>query len=576
MSNNQDPNNIDLTLFLDLCHAIINKKPYLGVGYTDIPRLVRLAQYERNITKSLLKELVDELAPPEVEDIQIDQSLIHKRQEELREILRWLIPSMSIGGKVPIPYTILVESSEGQGKTKMLTALYSAIRKLSPDAVHVLDGDDEGSGTYKRGSVLLVDGGKNLNSSSRLPHSLIYVVFTNSADAEKARKNLNSPVFRFKLEPMDSSDVLECIRKGSILPNAEKLIDPDDLQYLLDNDLSPKDLIACIRITNSLSEYKEKKSGQFDRNILYLASEKLGIFKGSNVPLEELRSFMKSRVYGQDSIVEDLVVSIAKFRYGLRDPKKPLLTAMFIGTTGTGKTSTAKVVSEAIFGHDDIIKLDMGEYNQSHTSSNMFGAPPGYVGYNTDPYLVTELKKNKSRVVLLDEIEKAHPTILSSILHILDEGKFTTGKSESLDMTGCVIILTSNSLTDKLGKPKIGLRGSEEESGYTVKEVREMLAKQFPPEFVNRIDIMAVFDKLTDDAAMAIAKRELEKTKRSMLAKGIEFTYDKSLLKQIAKKYNKEFGGRDVIRLVEKIRTNLVSDILKEKENVKKIKARLA
>ncbi|MDQ3962501.1 MAG: ATP-dependent Clp protease ATP-binding subunit [Actinomycetota bacterium] len=274
---------------------------------------------------------------------------------------------------------------------------------------------------------------------------------------------------------------------------------------------------------------------------------------------------LHKRIVGQHDAIEAVSRSIRRTRAGLKDPKRPAGSFIFLGPSGVGKTETAKTLAEFLFGDEDaLIQLDMSEYMEKHTVSRLVGSPPGYVGYEEGGQLTEAVRRRPYAVVLLDEIEKAHPDVFNTLLQILEDGRLTDAQGKAVDFKNTVIIMTSNLGTRDLRKPAMGFGQAGEELTYEkMKErVGEELKKNFRPEFLNRIDEVIVFHELRRDEVKSIVDlmiRRLEGQLRSQDV-GIELTETaKELL--AARGYDPALGARPLRRSIQR----LVEDPLSEK-----------
>ena len=271
------------------------------------------------------------------------------------------------------------------------------------------------------------------------------------------------------------------------------------------------------------------------------------------------------RIVGQHDAIQAVSRSIRRTRAGLKDPKRPAGSFIFLGPSGVGKTETAKTLAEFLFGDEDaLIQLDMSEYMEKHTVSRLVGSPPGYVGYEEGGQLTEAVRRRPYSVVLLDEIEKAHPDVFNTLLQILEDGRLTDAQGKTVDFKNTVIIMTSNLGTQNLRKPAMGFGQAGEELTYDkMKErVQEELKKNFRPEFLNRIDEVIVFHELTRDEVKSIVDLMIRRVEEQLRSQdvGIELTEAaKELL--AARGYDPALGARPLRRSIQR----LVEDPLSEK-----------
>ena len=309
-----------------------------------------------------------------------------------------------------------------------------------------------------------------------------------------------------------------------------------------------------------------------EENIAEVISNSTGIptdkiSKNENDKLKNLENKLHERVIGQNEAVEAVAKAIRRGRVGLKDPNRPIGSFLFLGPTGVGKTELSKAVAESLFGGEkDLIRIDMSEYMESHSVSKLIGSPPGYVGFEEGGQLTEKIRRKPYAVILLDEIEKAHPDVMNILLQILDDGRLTDSNGRTVDFKNTVIIMTSNIgarlITEKknLGFSK-AQEDSEKDYENTKKDVMAELKKEFRPEFINRIDEIIVFHKLNDDEIKQIIDLMLKQVQNRLKQQKIELKIDNSVKELIAKQgINKSFGARPLRRTIQ----NLVEDSLAE------------
>ena len=275
-----------------------------------------------------------------------------------------------------------------------------------------------------------------------------------------------------------------------------------------------------------------------------------------NNRLRNLENNIHQRVVGQNEAVSALSKAIKRSRVGLQDPNKPIGSFMFLGPTGVGKTELAKALSESLFGDENLmIRVDMSEYMESHSTAKMIGSPPGYVGFDEAGGLTEKVRRKPYSVILFDEIEKAHPDVLNVLLQILDDGRLTDSHGRVVNFKNTVIIMTSNIGARLITEKKtLGFTNSNNTQEYetTKKEVITELKKQFKPEFVNRIDEIIVFHKLTDDEIKQIADIMINKVVNRLKNKNIELIVDDSAKDLIIKKgMDSKYGARPLKRAIQ-------------------------
>ena len=288
------------------------------------------------------------------------------------------------------------------------------------------------------------------------------------------------------------------------------------------------------------------------------------------VRLKGMRADLKSKVIGQDQAIDKLVAAIQRSRVGLNDPARPIGTFMFLGPTGVGKTYLAKKLAEHMFGTTDaLIRIDMSEYMEKFTVSRLVGAPPGYVGYEEGGMLTERVRRKPYSIVLLDEIEKAHPDVFNILLQVMDDGRLTDSNGRTVDFRNTVLIMTSNAGTRQLKEFGRGI-GFAAMQGVNDKEmsrsvVRKALEKLFAPEFLNRIDEIITFDQLDLDAIVQIIDQELAPLAQRIETLGYHLDIDDETKRFIAEKgYDKQFGARPLRRAIQSHLEDSISELIVE------------
>ena len=291
--------------------------------------------------------------------------------------------------------------------------------------------------------------------------------------------------------------------------------------------------------------------------------------------LLHMEDIMHKRVVGQNEGVCAVAKAIRRARAGLKDPKRPIGSFLFLGPTGVGKTELARSLAEAIFGDESaMIRFDMSEYTEKHTVSRMVGAPPGYIGYDEGGQLTDAIRRKPYAVILLDEIEKAHPDVFNILLQVLEDGRLTDSQGRTVDFKNTVIIMTSNAGAFKLQKQSNNTLGfavndnaNEEVNDNAKKLVMEEVKKQFKPEFLNRIDEIIIFNPLTDKELLQIVDLLLHDVENRLQLLGIKISVtDKAKQYILSHGTDSAYGARPLKRAVQRyLEDPLAEEILRKK-----------
>ncbi|MBR0222946.1 MAG: ATP-dependent Clp protease ATP-binding subunit [Bacteroidales bacterium] len=285
--------------------------------------------------------------------------------------------------------------------------------------------------------------------------------------------------------------------------------------------------------------------------------------------LMKMEEVLRGMVVGQDEAVSKVVKAIRRNRAGLKDPNKPIGTFLFLGPTGVGKTHLAKKIAEYMFDSaDSIIRIDMSEYGEKFSSSRLIGAPPGYVGYNEGGQLSEQVRRKPYSVVLLDEVEKAHPDIFNLLLQVLDEGRLTDSSGRYIDFKNTILILTSNVGSRELKDFGRGIgfsTGTEDRTASQNALIDKALGKVFTPEFLNRLDEQIYFNALSQEDIYKIIDIELRELHGRMAELGYSLSIDKTAKKFIADVgYDPKFGARPLKRAIQRYVEDPVSEVIIE------------
>jgi ATP-dependent Clp protease ATP-binding subunit ClpC len=283
--------------------------------------------------------------------------------------------------------------------------------------------------------------------------------------------------------------------------------------------------------------------------------------------LMEMESVLHKRVIGQDSAVKSISKAVRRSRSGLKDPKRPIGCFVFAGPTGVGKTLLAKALAEFMFGDDEaLISIDMSEYMEKHNVSRLVGAPPGYVGFEEGGQLTEKIRRRPYAVVLLDEIEKAHPDVFNMLLQVMEEGRLTDSFGRNVDFRNTILIMTTNAGAEAIkNESAFGFQKPEDDAGYENMKMRvqERIEKVFRPEFLNRLDDVIVFHHLTVDNLKLVIDIELAKVRERLLERGLKLELTDEAKKFLIKKgSDTDYGARPLRRALENYIEDPVSEEL--------------
>lgn len=290
--------------------------------------------------------------------------------------------------------------------------------------------------------------------------------------------------------------------------------------------------------------------------------------QAEGLKLAGMKQELQSKVIAQDAAIEKLTKAILRSRVGLKDPNRPIGTFMFLGPTGVGKTHLAKELAKYMFGSADaLIRIDMSEYMEKYTVSRMIGAAPGYVGYEEGGQLTEKVRRKPYSIVLLDEIEKAHPDVFNILLQVLDEGRLTDNYGRTIDFKNTVIIMTSNIGTRQLKEFGRGIgfttQNREDDNEHSRGVIQKALNKTFAPEFLNRLDEIITFDQLSLDALTRIVDIELKGLLSRVEAIGYQLSIDDKAKKFLATKgYDVQFGARPLKRAIQNYLEDGLSELI--------------
>ena len=333
--------------------------------------------------------------------------------------------------------------------------------------------------------------------------------------------------------------------------------------------------------TNQLDTLKEEWEKSLKENRETVDDEQIAevVSMMSGVPVQRMaqaegmkllgmKDDLLSKVIGQDKAIATLVKAIQRSRVGLKDPNKPIGTFMFLGPTGVGKTHLAKELAKLMFGSADaLIRIDMSEYMEKFTVSRLVGAPPGYVGYEEGGQLTEKVRRKPYSIVLLDEIEKAHPDVFNILLQVMDEGRLTDSYGRTVDFKNTIVIMTSNIGTRQLKEFGKGIgfaaQVRTDDKEYSRSVITKALNKSFAPEFINRLDEIITFDQLDLDALTRIIDIELKGLYSRVKNIGYKLVIDEDAKKFVATKgYDVQFGARPLKRAIQNNLEDGISELI--------------
>ena len=332
------------------------------------------------------------------------------------------------------------------------------------------------------------------------------------------------------------------------IPNLEKKLKKEE------DDLNKTKMIQEVVDEETIAKVVSKLTGIELNKLVSTEREKL----------LKLKDILSKRVMGQDNALNLVTDAILRNKAGINDFNRPIGSFLFLGPTGVGKTEVAKSLAEQLFDDESrIVRIDMSEYMEKFSVSRLIGAPPGYVGYEEGGQLTEAVRRKPYSIVLLDEIEKAHPDVFNILLQILDDGRITDSKGVTVDFKNTIIIMTSN-----LGSEF----AFEEDEKKKEKEYENVIKNAFKPEFVNRIDEIIIFNKLNEKVIGDIALKFINNLKERLSSKNIELSLDKTALDTIIKEgYDETYGARPMKRYIQRNIESILSKYIIENPDIKKI-----
>jgi ATP-dependent Clp protease ATP-binding subunit ClpC len=300
------------------------------------------------------------------------------------------------------------------------------------------------------------------------------------------------------------------------------------------------------------------------------------MLEGESEKLVHMEERLHERIIDQEEAVSVISEAIRRGRAGLKDPKRPIGSFIFLGPTGVGKTELAKALAQFLFDDEDaMIRLDMSEFMEKHTVSRLIGAPPGYVGYEEAGQLTEAVRRRPFRVILFDEVEKAHPDVFNILLQILEDGRLTDGHGRTVDFRNTVVIMTSNLGTQEFQRQAIGFSRQEKSEQQRLKGAIETALKQtFRPEFLNRIDDIVIFQPLTQEDLKKIVELLILEVEKRLADRNIKLDLDDEARAWLLKEgYEPAYGARPLRRAIQRyvenpLSTKILQGDIKDDETV--------
>lgn len=510
----------ELIIFVDELHTIVGAgstggeggldvanviKPHLARGELHLIGATTLNEYQKHIEKDAALER--RFQPVFISEPTIEQTV---------EILRGLRDKYEAHHKVKITDEAIVAATE-------LSDRYITNRFLPDKAIDLIDQAASHVRIYftsKSGEIRQIE--EKLARLGRERES-----FISSKEYDKA-KNIENEIKKLETE-RDQKQSEERRERGVTTPEVKK----EHIAQVVSK-------ITGIPVTELTEEEKER--------------------------LLKMEAKLHERVIGQEEAITAVSDAIRRSRAGLVQGSRPIATFFFLGPTGVGKTELAKSLAWLVFGDENaLVRIDMSEYMERHTVARLIGAPPGYVGYEEGGQLTERVRRRPYSVILLDEIEKAHPDVHNILLQVFDDGRLTDGKGRVVDFTNTIIIATSNLGSDIIQRNLIAARGEKRSYEQLKAQLMDVIRLHFRPEFLNRIDEIIVFHALTEEQIRQITVLQLDKIKQTARGQGIELVFDDSLVSYLARvSYVPEFGARELKRKIQtEVETALAKEMLK-------------
>ncbi|MDC0093059.1 AAA family ATPase [Alphaproteobacteria bacterium] len=328
------------------------------------------------------------------------------------------------------------------------------------------------------------------------------------------------------------------------IPNLEKKIIENEIEADLINTIVSEEDVAAV--VSKWTGIPLEKMMEFER-----------------VKLLKIKDKLKSSIIGQDIVINAISKTIIRSRAGLSDPSSPIGSFMFLGSTGVGKTETAKTLAQFLFNENEsLIRIDMSEYMEKHSISRLIGAPPGYIGYDQGGILTEAVRRRPYRVILFDEIEKAHLDVLNLLLQVMDDGRLTDSHGKTVDFTNTIIIMTSN-MGSEYFESNLNFSEKDEKTKSVILKVMNVVKSKLSPEFINRLDEILFFSKLGKSHVAAIVEIQLNHLRKRLLSNNYYIEWDEKVSGIIALKgYNPEYGARPIKREIRNVVEDKISEMI--------------
>ncbi len=384
---------------------------------------------------------------------------------------------------------------------------------------------------------------------------------------EKEYADLNEIWLSEKASVQDASKIKEELEKARLEMETAQRASNLELMAKLQYEQIPslEKQLAAANQGNQHQEMQLLRNAVTEEEIAEVVSHWTGIpiskmLEGERDKLIRMETALHKQVIGQDEAVQIVSNAIRRSRAGLSDPKRPNGSFLFLGPTGVGKTELCKALANFLFDTEEaMVRIDMSEFMEKHSVARLIGAPPGYVGYEEGGYLTEAVRRRPYSVILLDEVEKAHPDVFGVLLQVLDDGRLTDGQGRTVDFRNTVIVMTSN-----LGSQLIQEMAGEDDYEAMKTAVMEIVGQHFRPEFINRIDDVVVFHPLAETQIRAIASVQLEELRQRLQAQNLEISITEAALDNIAKAgFDPVYGARPLKRAIQQSLENaLAQEIL--------------